>query len=225
MGLSDLDFTPGLEIQKTIRDLFGATVNFSASSSSCEFFLVASFSRSALRLNCNSVAIILQSCLHGVAKDFLVKHISGLMFRFSVDSKSVGFLIYHLKSFDCAAFSVFFALWGANGPNWRKEYRSWIVEQKNELVHVSYHKKKSYAQVARDLPAGSSDSNRAHDSPASVFSRLHIPADHPLFSEPVRHDHAEGPFPDPKPKSGVSKNFKSSGSDLNARDCSLCFGM
>lgn len=141
-GLPDLDFAPGHEIQSEVRDLFGATISFSASPSSREFFLVASFSRSALRLNCDSVTLILQSCLGGIAKDFLVTHLSGLMFRFSVDSKSVGFLMYNLKSFECAAFSVFFALWGENGPNWRKEYRSRASNQEKEWVQV-LHKKRN----------------------------------------------------------------------------------
>ncbi|CAN6170069.1 unnamed protein product [Urochloa humidicola] len=98
-GLSDLDFGPGLDIQRLVLDRFNFPVSFSSNSSSSEFFLVASFGRSALRLSEDSVSLILQSCLGGMALDFKVVYLAGSMYRFSVSSKSVGFLIYKLKSY------------------------------------------------------------------------------------------------------------------------------
>ncbi|CAN6282755.1 unnamed protein product [Urochloa humidicola] len=116
-GLSDLDFGPGLGIQRLVLDRFNSPVSFSPSFSDREFLLVASFGRSALHLNEDSVSLVLQSCIGGLAKDFNVVHLSGAMFRFSVSSKAVGLLIYNLKHYKCALFAIFFALWGNGGPN------------------------------------------------------------------------------------------------------------
>ncbi|CAN6216915.1 unnamed protein product [Urochloa humidicola] len=71
-GLSDLDFGPGRDLQKVILDLFSSSVSYSASPSSREFWLVASFGRSAIRLNVDSIGLILQAVLGGYAKDFRV---------------------------------------------------------------------------------------------------------------------------------------------------------
>ncbi|CAN6195179.1 unnamed protein product [Urochloa humidicola] len=71
-GLSDLDFGPGRDLQKVILDLFSSSVSYSASPSSHEFWLVASFGRSAIRLNVDSIGLILQAVLGGYAKDFRV---------------------------------------------------------------------------------------------------------------------------------------------------------
>lgn len=82
---------------------------------------MASFGHCAIRLNYDSVALIIQSCLGGNANDFRVVHLYGLMFRFSVDSKAVGLMVARLKKFVCPLFAIFFALLGNNGPNWQKE--------------------------------------------------------------------------------------------------------
>jgi hypothetical protein len=65
MALSDLDFSPGLPLQDEVLAKFGSP----------GFLLVASFSRSAIRINEESVA--LQSCLGGLATDFLVEYLIG----------------------------------------------------------------------------------------------------------------------------------------------------
>jgi hypothetical protein len=53
---------------------------------------VASFGQSAIRLNEDFAALMLQSsCLGGQATDFRVKHLSGWCFCFEVHSKDVGF--------------------------------------------------------------------------------------------------------------------------------------
>jgi len=71
---------------------------------------VASFGRLAVRLNEDSVSLILQACLGGIAKNFNVIHLSGWMFSFSVSCKNFGFMIYKLRSFSCKTFAIFFHL-------------------------------------------------------------------------------------------------------------------
>ncbi|CAO2141418.1 unnamed protein product [Urochloa humidicola] len=155
-GLSDLDFAHGLEIQRVVRESFNSTISPPPSPSVPVFWLVASFGRSAIRLNVDSVGLILQSCLGGAAQDFQVLHLSGWMYRFSVSSKNVGFLIYHLSHFKCKLFAIFFALWGNGGPNWKHQYALWLAEQQAEWTYVSSGKKfpapngkKSYADSVR----------------------------------------------------------------------------
>lgn len=152
-GLSDLDFSLGLGLQKLISSCVSSSV--SPSSSSNDFFLVATFGHSAIRLNDQSVGLILQSCLGGKIEDFHVIHLSGMMYHFSVSSKNVGFLIYRLNSYECASSVVFFSLWGFGGPDcWKKNLDLWIHDQENELT--VYRRKssrksssKSYADVAK----------------------------------------------------------------------------
>ncbi|CAO2045116.1 unnamed protein product [Urochloa humidicola] len=190
-GLTDLDFRSGLKFQDLIKERFSSSISFSASSSSPEFWLVCSFGRSTIQINVDSMSLILQSVLRGVAKDFRVQHLSNWMFRFSVNSKAVGFAVCHLKSVLCSAFNLFFALWGNGGPNWIKEYNKWCEEQDSEWTHISRKaKKNSYADVAkRSRPSVFSHLNfqnvsddkfkpsavQSHSSsskPCSVFKRL-----------------------------------------------------
>lgn len=221
-GLSDLDFTPGLEFQRLVHRLHDSPVSFSSSPTSKEFFLVASFGRCAIRLNPDSAALIIQSCLGGLAKDFRVVHLSGFMFRFSVDSKVIGIMIARMWNFSCPLFAIFFALWGNNGPNWRKEYDLWVAEAENAWTHVT-HNKRSYAQVTRDgsgLPPFRK----------SVFSRIDIPLDHHMFSsrsDSSVHQHKSVSSPDAshrKPGSSASQVQNSKSFDFSdARINRLCF--
>ncbi|CAO2150915.1 unnamed protein product [Urochloa humidicola] len=137
VGLSCLDFDPGLTFQRLVRDRFSCPVSFSPTPSSSEFWLVCSFGRSALRLNVDSVGLILQAVLGGIDRDFRVFHLSGWMFRFSVFSKDVGLMVYRLNKFLCQHFSIFFALWGNGGPNWVREYHRWCTEEDAKWVHVA----------------------------------------------------------------------------------------
>ncbi|TVU01464.1 hypothetical protein EJB05_53082, partial [Eragrostis curvula] len=168
-GLSDLDFAPGLGLQRRIRDRFGTSVSPPPSSSG--FILVASFSRSALRINVDSVGIVLQSCLGGTAKDFRVSHLKDWCFRFEVHSKAVGFLIYNLRQFTCKSFAIHFALWGGGGPNRQREFAVWSDLQEKEWTLVT--PKRSYAAVAKEN-AHRGQSNR------TVFQRLSYPANYHL---------------------------------------------
>lgn len=82
--LSCLDFKPGRAFQDLVYDRFGPFAHVSSPSLLGEFFLVVSFARSALRLDCGSVALILQSVLGGSAEDFRVVFQTSWAFRFSV---------------------------------------------------------------------------------------------------------------------------------------------
>lgn len=114
-GLSDLCFDPGVRFSSVVSQRFGCLVSPSSSISSSVFYLVASFGRSAIRLNEDSVGLILQSCLGSNASDFNVFHLSGWVYTFSVSCKDVGIMVYKLKNFSCKLFAIFFHLWG-NGP-------------------------------------------------------------------------------------------------------------
>ncbi|RCV38079.1 hypothetical protein SETIT_8G113100v2 [Setaria italica] len=167
-GLSDLDFGPGLEIQRTVQSHFSSPVSFSPAFSSYEF-LVVSFGRSAICLNADPVGLILQSCLRGIDTDFRVVYLSGAMYRFSVFSKEVGFLVYKLGFFKWKSFDVYFALWGSGGPNWRHDYDLWIAEQEAEwTIAMRKSTRKSYATAVKaHIPASK-----------SVFNRLSHPDDY-----------------------------------------------
>jgi hypothetical protein len=131
-----------------VEERFSSLVSFHTSSFR-EFFLVVTFGRSAIRLNKDSVSLILQSCLGGVAKDFKVAHLCGMCFRFSVFSKSVGFLVYNLKFYKCSKFASFFDLWGDGGLNWIREHHRWLEESEASWTYVGSKSKPSYADAVK----------------------------------------------------------------------------
>jgi hypothetical protein len=109
-GLSDLYFESGIKFAALVSDRFGCSVSPSSPLSHLNFHLVASFGRSHVRLNEDSVSLMLQACPGEIAKDYNVFHLSEWMFSFSVSCKNVGFMIYKLKSFSCKSFAIFFHL-------------------------------------------------------------------------------------------------------------------
>jgi hypothetical protein len=110
-----LDLRSGLSLQRKIWSLFHCVV--ASSPSHEEFFMVASFGRSKLRLEPLAVAHMLQACLGGIAHDFHVSFLRDRSFRFSVCNRQVGFFVNKLRSFKCDDFVVHFLLWGNGGPN------------------------------------------------------------------------------------------------------------
>lgn len=193
-GLSDLSFDPGIKFSALASQRFGCTVSPSEALSSSVFLLVASFGRSAIRLNEDSVSLILQSCLGGSAKDFNVLHLSGWMFCFSVSCKNIEFMVYNLKSFSCKSFSIFFHLWGGGGPNWRKDYALWCKEQEDEWTIVGSKHKKSFDDIVRLPPQIQRQS--------SVFRRLQYPKNYyQSFIEPQPEFQA-------KCSTSISKSFE-----------------
>jgi len=147
-GFSDLDFHLGLEIEKLVANCFQCTVSPSFIPLGFKFSPIASFGRSSVRLNDDSVSL-LQSCLGGTTKDFGAIHLSGWMFHSSVSCTKVGLLIYKLKSFSCKGFVVFFLVWGNGGPNWLRDFDCWTRECEAEWTLVGAKGKKSFADVVK----------------------------------------------------------------------------
>ena len=121
MELPGPSFNVGLKFQERIRKELCLPVSNPALGRD-SFFLVAAFGRCKFQLSCDSVGVLLQATIGGLATDFRVLQLSDRVFRFVVAAKSVGFFITNLLCFECKLFKVFFHLWGNGGPNWRREY-------------------------------------------------------------------------------------------------------
>jgi hypothetical protein len=129
--------------------------------------------RSAVRLNIDSVSLILQACFGG--KEYNVTHLSGWMFKFSISCKNVAFMINNLKSHSFKTFLIFFHLWSGGGPNWRKDFTLWQQEQDAKWNLVGSKSKKSYADIAKS------------NIKKSVLLRLSYPTNYASnFLEPPR---------------------------------------
>lgn len=68
----------GIKFGALVLQRFGCSVSPTVPFSSSALHLIASFGRSAIRLNEDSVGLLLQACLGGNAKDYNVIHPSGL---------------------------------------------------------------------------------------------------------------------------------------------------
>jgi hypothetical protein len=86
------------------------------------------FGRAKFKLDCDSVSIALESCIGGLCDDLFVIQLGDRVFRFSVNSKAVGFMVYDLKCFSSDSFKCYFHLWGNGGPAWKREFVSWQRE-------------------------------------------------------------------------------------------------
>ncbi|KAF8671755.1 hypothetical protein HU200_049876 [Digitaria exilis] len=181
MALSSLDHRPGQDFQRLVHDRFGPSTHISSPNSSGDFYLVVSFARSVFRLDNDSVAVILQSVLGGCASDFRVQHQSFWIFRFSVPSKRVGFMIRNLDKFVCKEFALFFSLWRDGGPDYIKEKLKWDKEQEAEWTYVHRSSNRTYAQVVKRPPYSSQSACLHRSSPNSVFRRLSYP--HSYFQD------------------------------------------
>ena len=82
--MSDLRFQTGLEFEDRIMKNLGLPVNYIEGNSGKEFLLVAQFSRSKIRLNHDSVGLILQACFGGKGSRFKVIFLGDHCFRFLV---------------------------------------------------------------------------------------------------------------------------------------------
>ena len=119
-----LDLSPGVEIANKVRARFSTSVH--CLDPNLAFHLVVSFSHSSFTLNVDHVGLALEACIGGSASHLHVSHIRGQVFKFSVISKAVGFMIYRLRSFRCPSFTCHFHLWGFGGPPWIREYNLWL---------------------------------------------------------------------------------------------------
>jgi hypothetical protein len=99
-----------------VRSSFSTTVH--PPSGSDGFHLIVAFGHAKFRLDTILVNSALRSSIGSHDADFHVIHIRERVFRFSVISKVVGFMVYNLKSFSCPSFACHFFLWGSGGPNW-----------------------------------------------------------------------------------------------------------
>jgi hypothetical protein len=75
----------------------------------------ASFSRSRIRLNEDSVSKILHSTLGGSSSSFSVLELEDGLFKFAIFDRRVGLHIYAMKFFACDSFKVIFHLWNQSG--------------------------------------------------------------------------------------------------------------
>lgn len=194
MALPGLSFLPGLRFQDEIRATLGLPVS---SSSLDSFVLVASFGRCKFQLTPLSVGRLLQASLGGNASCFNAVQLGDRVFRFSVASKVVGFAIRRLGSFECDLFKVFFHLWGGSGPDWRSEFRSFLVaeEQAWKPAPSSRANGRSFAEVVRHPRASSGP-------PLSGANAV------PLRAQPRLHVLNRLSFPDPSLPRGSSVHFR-----------------
>jgi hypothetical protein len=136
MDLLGLYFRPGLGVQAGIRNRFGEPVNYFPLQGLKEFFLIASVGRCKYQLNENSIGLLLQVTLGGVAADFRLQQLSNRVFKFAVASPNVGFHIYKLCVYVCDQYKIFFNLYGNGGAHWISEYKKFLREEAEEWTPV-----------------------------------------------------------------------------------------
>ncbi|TVU04276.1 hypothetical protein EJB05_50161, partial [Eragrostis curvula] len=206
VGLSDLDFLPGIHFQDLVVQRFGPSAVASSSSTDGEFFLVASFSRSAIRINEDSV----------------------------ISCKDIGFMVYRLGSVITKHFALFFALWGNGGPDSIRQTKIWDSIQDEEW-HVVCNSKKSYAAVVKSRPQvskgkasatgiqsfvqpkhpvqGRVDQAMRHRRKQSVFRRIHYPTDY------YEKNFADYPASDRVSRQSSQNPVTNSATDLHQMGC------
>ena len=126
-------------MEAEIRRRHGLPVSHDPTLSSPTFFLVLSFGRFKYHLSEFSAATILQAVIGGSAELFHVISLGDRVFCFSVSSQAVGFHVYHLRSYECSQFKIFFNLWHNGEPNFRAEYRRWEAEERAQWTLVGKH--------------------------------------------------------------------------------------
>lgn len=190
MALTDLKFEPGLAFEAYIWKQFGVPVNHLDGGNLREFFMVAEICRSKLRINNESVSLILQSCFGGHASRFKVSCLQNWSFKFSVSSKDVGFAIIKGGNYVNDLFIVGFFLWGHGGPDFRKEYHLYLKELEQEWTLVDRsNDRRSYAatiQTPRIFSRVDSPVSEGNPRVLSVLERLvqSMPILNPVLTSP-----------------------------------------
>ncbi|PUZ62565.1 hypothetical protein GQ55_4G367900 [Panicum hallii var. hallii] len=93
---SSLDFLLGSSFSQKIVNSFGCSVGYEGPSSMGEFFLLVSFSRNSFRLNATTVGACLHSVLGDKPPSFSASRLEDQIFRFTVSSSKVGFMVLQL---------------------------------------------------------------------------------------------------------------------------------
>ena len=93
MSLSDLNFSLGKAFEEYAEKQCNSAVNAKDEPRSPKFFLVVEFTRSGVRLNPESVSLIIQASFGGTGKLFKVSHLRNWSYKFCVSASEVGFEI------------------------------------------------------------------------------------------------------------------------------------
>jgi hypothetical protein len=134
MDLPGWSFLSGAGVQAVIRNHFGEPVNFYPIHGLREFTLLVSFGRCKYHLTEQSVGLLLQATIGGVAVDFRPQQISDRVFKFVVASKNVGFYIYKLRSYSCDQYKLFFNLWNNGEAHWNLEVEKYSKEEEKHFL-------------------------------------------------------------------------------------------
>lgn len=126
MALPGVSFSPGLRIQDEIRASLGSPVSSSLSLIPSPLWPPLAAASSSSR----NFGLILQATIGGDASLFKVSSLSDRVFRFMVATKEAGLFVHRLGSFECDLYKVFFHLWGHGGPNWRREFKLFLEEER-----------------------------------------------------------------------------------------------
>jgi hypothetical protein len=190
-SLLGLNFASGFGVQAVVHERYGESINFSPTSGGKEFYLLASVGNCKLRLIEQSIGLILQATLGGQAADFRPIQISDRVFQFVVASRVVGFHIYHLRSYSCDQYKIFFNLWSNWGAQWTREVENFQREESEQWTTVHHRRNKrklSYADAVHHrgslsgpnkVPIGVKQvqpDRSVHGQP-SVFDRIIWPKD------------------------------------------------
>ena len=119
MSLFDLRFERAHAFEDRICSSMNLPINFMVEHGQREFFLVAEFTRSKIRLTEESVGTILISCFGGRASLYKLRKLCEHLFKFSVSSINVGFAVYNGGNVSLPEFNLCFLLWGSSGPKFR----------------------------------------------------------------------------------------------------------
>jgi hypothetical protein len=153
-----------MDFEKSILRSTGRCINDSVGDDSV-FHLLATFRRYLFRLNEDSVAIALQSCLGGLSQHLCVSFQSHNHFRFTVSFKKVGFAILKPRRFIGTSFDVYFHLWGNGAPHGESEKRLWEAEEARKWEKVMSRSQKR-------LISKSSSSSRKHPKKVRFVEKL-----------------------------------------------------
>jgi hypothetical protein len=142
MNLS-LNFDKGVCFKKDILNKFGSSVAFQPGFRKREFILVISFGQTSFKLDIHTVGLVLQACFGDPASRFRVSCLRERVFRFSVDSRALGFQIYNAGKVVDPIFEFHISLWGNGGPNWIIEERKFYREEEEYWKSVISPQKKN----------------------------------------------------------------------------------